>query len=89
MFANLRTLTVLSVIIGATHKGESCFLWEQIQKSKGSEYDQEISQSHSVDQPKAPRGRATEHNSHKTPEYKHSQVTSSLYPIKLFIYLSF
>ena len=28
---------------------------------KVSEYDQEISQSHTADQPTAPRGRATEH----------------------------
>ena len=51
---------------------------------KASEYDQEIPQSHTADQPTAPRGRATEKNNiHKTSERKQSKASSSLYPMKI------
>ena len=45
---------------------------------KVSEYDQKIPQSHTADQPTAPRGRATRHQ-----EDKQSKATSSLFSIKM------
>ena len=41
-------------------------------KQKGSEYDQEIPQSHTADQPRASRRRATEH-----PQQQHTCKTTT------------
>ena len=53
---------------------------------KVSEYDQEIPQSQTADNPVAPRGRATQ-PSRDHQEDKFSKATSSLYPIKIIAIL--
>ena len=49
--------------------------------SKNSEYDQEIPQSQTADNPMAPRGRAAQPSRHQ--EDKLGKATSSLFPIKM------
>ena len=49
---------------------------------KNSEYDQEIHQSQTADNPMAPRGRATR-QSRDTRKTNFSKATSSLFPIKM------
>ena len=51
-----------------------------------SEYDQEIPQSQTADNPIAPRGRATQ-PSRDTRKTKLSKATSSLFPIKIIAIL--
>ena len=53
--------------------------------SKNSEYDQEIPQSQTADNPVAPRGRAAQPSRHQ--EDKLSKATSSLFPIKMIAIL--
>ena len=51
--------------------------------NKNSEYDQEIPQSQTTDNPMAPGGRATQ------PTRKTNEATSSLFPIKMIATLEY
>ena len=52
-----------------------------------SEYDQEIPQSQTADNPVAPRGRAAQPSQDTRQEDKLSKATSSLFPIKMIAIL--
>ena len=58
-------------------------VWIQTYK-KVSDYDQEIPQSHTADQPTAPRGEPHNTSSHKIyQEDNQNKATSSFFPIKM------
>ena len=59
--------------------------WENYVLKIESEYDQEMPQSQSANNPNAPRGRATQSSQHQGD--KISKATSSLFPIKMIAIL--
>ena len=71
------------------HFSYECVIAHTLLKSrykhtKVSEYDKEIPQSHTADQPTAPRGEPHNTNSHKIyQEDNQNKATSSFFPIKM------